>query len=206
MQRTLASLCFRGLVGLCAGLLLRVWVRLWCPYLEGHDEMSEMKLGLQVQLDSHIFQTCRGRAKELKQSRTPPASAATFCWGPVLWWHKASSLCRLDLMSKKGFSALARYKEAARGCWGPYRTGSAMQHLQRHPAATCKVWTCTAVISERITWLTPMDVGWGQGLLRAASWHQGARWLVRARMLSPAPRCPHTTQPCFFITCFLEYP
>lgn len=115
-QRTLASLCLRRLVGLYAGLLLRVWVRPWCPYLEGHDEMSEMKLSLQVQLDSHIFQTCRGRAKELQQSRTQPASAATFCPGSVLWWHRASSLCHLDLMSKKGFSALVRYKETARGC------------------------------------------------------------------------------------------
>lgn len=35
----------------------------WLPYLEGHNEMSEMKLSLQVQLDSHVFQTCRGREK-----------------------------------------------------------------------------------------------------------------------------------------------
>jgi len=73
----------RRLTGLCAELTPQV--RPQHPYLEGHDEMSEMKLSLQVQLDCHVFQTCKNREKELcsKQGHLP-ASASIFHQGSVL--------------------------------------------------------------------------------------------------------------------------
>lgn len=86
-------------------------VRLWFPYLEGHNKMSEMKLSLQVQLDSHIFQTCRGiEKKPCSKQRHPPHSMSNF--DKVLQWHRDSSLCHLALLSKRDMrvSALLTYR------------------------------------------------------------------------------------------------
>lgn len=101
-----------GLRDLSFPHVLRFGVRLWLPYLEGHNEMSEMKLSLQVQLDSHIFQTCRGREKKScsKQGHLP-ASTSKFCQSSSRRWHRDSFLCQLSLLSKRDMrvSALLRY-------------------------------------------------------------------------------------------------
>lgn len=75
---------FRRRMGLCAELTPQV--RLQHPYLEGHDEMSEMKLSLQVQLDCHILQTCKSREKGLcSKEGHLAASASILHQGSVLW-------------------------------------------------------------------------------------------------------------------------
>lgn len=47
-------------------------------HLEGHDEVSEMKLGLQVQLDGHILHTCK------KKKQTQPNRKLTITVLPVV--------------------------------------------------------------------------------------------------------------------------
>lgn len=184
LRRTLASLCFRRLVGLCAGLSLRARVRPWCPYLEGHDEMSEMKLGLQVQLDSHVFQTCRGRAKKLQQTRTPVSLCRLVAQGLF------SSPLGSDV--RKGFSALVKLQGDSKEL---LRTVSHRDCCASPAETPCSY---TQSVSRQCCDLRARNVANTDGCrmrTRAGSWHRGARWLVRARMLSPAPGCPHTTQP-----------
>lgn len=68
--------------------------------------MSEMKLSLQVQLDSHIFQTCRGREKKpCSKQGHPWASTAKFYRSSLLQWCRGS----LPLIKKRQVSALMGY-------------------------------------------------------------------------------------------------
>ena len=93
-----------GLRDLSFPRVLGFRVRFWLPYLEGHYEMSEMKFSFQVQLDSHVFQTCRGREKKpCSKQGHPPVSTSKFCQSSSLQWRRDSFLCHLALSSKKGY-------------------------------------------------------------------------------------------------------
>lgn len=168
--------------GLSFPHVLEFGVRLWLPYLEGHNEMSEMKLSLQVQLDSHIFQTCRGREKVFSKQGHLPVSTSKFCQSMRLlaWDYFLYHLvcCEKEI---RWFSACLRYRgrhqEPAKEyhTWGSC-TWSAPNtpHPEREPA----------VLFETEPW--PNCWIWGKDGT-TTSWALAPKLPVQLGMLSPDP-------------------